>query len=81
MRWLHAGNPKVVAKAMVRKEDLPNQALYDQVISLHDEVMPKMEDIYKSNHSYRRKSQTRPTVAERKSPGTWSWCSTRPTMP
>ena len=25
----------------------PNKALYDQVMSIHDEVMPKMEDIYK----------------------------------
>ena len=24
-----------------------NQALYDQVMDIHDEVMPKMEDIYK----------------------------------
>jgi hypothetical protein len=25
----------------------PNRALYDQVMNVHDEVMPKMEDIYK----------------------------------
>ncbi|MEQ8301802.1 MAG: hypothetical protein RIB47_00320 [Cyclobacteriaceae bacterium] len=25
----------------------PNQALYEQVMAIHDEVMPKMEDIYK----------------------------------
>lgn len=25
----------------------PNQALYEQVMGVHDEVMPKMEDIYK----------------------------------
>ena len=25
----------------------PNQALYEQVMEIHDEVMPKMEDIYK----------------------------------
>ena len=24
----------------------PNRALYDQVMSIHDEVMPKMEDVY-----------------------------------
>lgn len=28
-------------------EEGPNQALYDQVMNVHDEVMPKMEDIYK----------------------------------
>ena len=27
--------------------DSPNQALYNQVMGVHDEVMPKMEDIYK----------------------------------
>jgi hypothetical protein len=27
--------------------DDPNQALYNQVMDIHDEVMPKMEDIYK----------------------------------
>src|SRR6185295_2450777 len=27
--------------------DSPNQALYNQVIDIHDEVMPKMEDLYK----------------------------------
>jgi Mg2+ and Co2+ transporter CorA len=26
--------------------DDPNRALYDQVMAIHDEVMPKMEDIY-----------------------------------
>ena len=29
------------------EEGNPNQALYDQVMDIHDEVMPKMEDIYK----------------------------------
>jgi hypothetical protein len=27
--------------------DNPNQALYDEVMRVHDEVMPKMEDLYK----------------------------------
>lgn len=27
--------------------DSPNQALYNQVMDVHDEVMPKMEDLYK----------------------------------
>ena len=29
------------------QEDNPNQALYYQVMDIHDEVMPRMEDIYK----------------------------------
>ena len=27
--------------------DNPNQALYNEVMNIHDEVMPKMDDIYK----------------------------------
>ncbi len=27
--------------------DSPNQALYNEVMNIHDEVMPKMEDLYK----------------------------------
>ena len=26
--------------------DNPNQALYDQVMDIHDEIMPKVEDVY-----------------------------------
>lgn len=29
-------------------ENSPNQALYDQVMDVHDEVMPKMNDLYKA---------------------------------
>lgn len=29
-------------------KDGPNQALYDQVMGIHDEVMPKMDDLYKA---------------------------------
>lgn len=29
-------------------EDSPNQALYDEVMGVHDEVMPKMNDIQKA---------------------------------
>lgn len=32
--------------ANVSDSTSPNQALYDQVMDIHDEVMPKMEDIY-----------------------------------
>ena len=33
----------------------PNQALYNEVMSIHDEVMPKMNDIYKARTALRRK--------------------------
>lgn len=29
------------------EQNAPNQALYDQVMDIHDEVMPKMNDLYK----------------------------------
>jgi hypothetical protein len=32
-------------------ENSPNQALYDQVMDIHDEVMPKMNDLYKAKTS------------------------------
>lgn len=45
----------------------PNQALYDQVMNLHDEVMPKMEDIYKIKSQLQEKIANSPDlVKERK---------------
>ncbi len=29
-------------------EDSPNKALYDEVMDIHNEVMPKMDDLYKA---------------------------------
>lgn len=29
------------------EQNAPNQALYEQVMAIHDEVMPKMNDLYK----------------------------------
>jgi hypothetical protein len=29
------------------EQNAPNQALYEQVMTIHDEVMPKMNDLYK----------------------------------
>ncbi|MBY0434567.1 MAG: hypothetical protein K2U26_10705 [Cyclobacteriaceae bacterium] len=47
--------------------DNPNQALYDQVMSIHDEVMPKMEDLYKVKKELEDKIANTPNmVAEEK---------------
>ena len=47
--------------------DNPNQALYDQVMNLHDEAMPKMEDIYKIKSQLQEKIANSPDlVKERK---------------
>jgi len=35
-------------------EDSPNKALYDEVMSIHDEVMPKMNDLYKAKTELRK---------------------------
>lgn len=34
-------------------EESPNQALYDEVMRIHDEVMPKMNDLHKAKTSLR----------------------------
>ena len=47
--------------------DSPNQALYNQVIDIHDEVMPKMEDLYKFKKACQEKIANTPTMpAEQK---------------
>ena len=48
-------------------EDNPTQALYDQAMNIHDEVMPKMEDIYKIKSQIQEKIANSPNlVKERK---------------
>lgn len=42
-------------------ENSPNQALYDQVMEVHDEVMPKMNDLYQA--------KTKLTARLKESPG------------
>jgi cell division protein FtsX len=39
-----------------------NDALYDQVMKVHDEVMPKMNDIYKLREDLKNKIATNPTM-------------------
>jgi len=48
-------------------DDGPNQALYDQVMEVHDEVMPKMDDIMKLKRELQEKIANSPDmVVERK---------------
>ena len=45
-----------------------NQALYDEVMKVHDEVMPKMNDIYKLKGELKKKISDTPDMpAEKKS--------------
>ena len=46
--------------------DDANRALYDQVMDIHDEVMPKMEDIYKIKRELLEKIANTPGLAEEK---------------
>jgi Mg2+ and Co2+ transporter CorA len=47
--------------------DNPNQALYDQVMDIHDEVMPHMDDIEKLKRELKEEIANSPEmVAERK---------------
>ena len=50
-----------------QQEGNPNQALDEKVMDLHDEVMPKMEDIYKIQSQIKEKIANSPNlVNERK---------------
>ncbi|MFM9838085.1 MAG: hypothetical protein ACKVOQ_07460 [Cyclobacteriaceae bacterium] len=48
-------------------DENPNQALYDQVMDIHDEVMPRSEDIYQLKKELQEKVVSTPNlVAEKK---------------
>lgn len=44
----------------------PNQALYDKVMDVHDEVMPKMEDIYKIKSQIKEQIANSPNLVTEK---------------
>lgn len=43
-----------------------NQALYDEVMKVHDEVMPKMNDIYKLREELKKQIANTPGLVEEK---------------
>ena len=43
-----------------------NQALYDEVMKVHDEVMPKMNDIYKLKEELKKDIANAPDLVEKK---------------
>ncbi len=47
-------------------EESGNQALYDEVMKVHDEVMPKMDDIYKMKEELKNRIANTPEMAEEK---------------
>jgi Mg2+ and Co2+ transporter CorA len=44
-------------------EENPNQALYDQVMDIHDEIMPRAEDIYQLKKELQEKLTNSPDMA------------------
>jgi hypothetical protein len=46
-------------------QNRPNQELYDEVMAIHDEVMPKMDDIYKAKAVLKKQLET-PGLTESK---------------
>ena len=47
-------------------EEEGNQALYDEVMKVHDEVMPKMNDIYKLKEELKQQIASTPEMVEEK---------------
>lgn len=47
-------------------EESGNQALYDEVMKLHDEVMPKMDDIFRIKEELKNKIANTPDMVEEK---------------
>ncbi len=45
-------------------ENSPNQALYDQVMEVHDEVMPKMNDLYQAKTKLTTRLKETPGLSE-----------------
>lgn len=44
--------------------DNPNEVLYHQVMDIHDEVMPKMDDIYSLKRKLQEKIESTPDLVE-----------------
>ena len=49
-----------------RHEEEGNQALYDEVMKIHDEVMPKMNDLYKMKEELKNQIANTPGMVEEK---------------
>lgn len=47
-------------------EESGNQALYDEVMKIHDEVMPKMDDIFRIKEELKNKIANTPDMVEEK---------------
>ena len=45
-------------------ESGPNQALYDEVMNIHDEVMPKMNDLYKAKAALTKQLNENPDLSD-----------------
>jgi hypothetical protein len=58
----HAHSHDATGKDVV--EASGNQALYNEVMKIHDEVMPKMDDLHKAKQELREKISKAPNLSE-----------------
>jgi hypothetical protein len=52
------------AHAQDKTETSPNELLYNEVMKIHDEVMPKMDDIHRLKMSIREKIEKNPNLPQ-----------------
>jgi hypothetical protein len=60
----HEGHEGHDAEAQDKTEISANEALYNEVMKIHDEVMPKMNDIHKLKMSIREKIEKNPKLPQ-----------------
>jgi Zn-dependent M16 (insulinase) family peptidase len=58
------GKPKEETKNTDPSKDSANMALYEEVMKIHDEVMPKMEDIMKMKQALKEEIKNTPDMVE-----------------
>src|SRR3954471_18541202 len=59
----HEGHDQMASEPV---EENGNQGLYNEVMKIHDEVMPKMNDIYTLKQDLTRKISEAPALADEK---------------
>jgi hypothetical protein len=60
----HEGHESHDAEAQDNTEISANEVLYNEVMKIHDEVMPKMDDIHKLKMSIREKLEKNPNLPQ-----------------
>lgn len=58
MKAIHALVLILCALVVIRCQEKSNQERYDEVMAIHDEVMPRMNDLYKAKSALRTQLET-----------------------